>query len=684
VGAVMVRFVLSVLVAAALPAITWAQPVKPIAQPIALPSPAALPTATTHSVVPVVPVAAPVASAAPVVKLPRRIPTADFAVKPVVVGPQLSPDGTRMVGRFEIGGKTTIGIYTLVGGALTAIGIPEKLDIEWYRWAGDNRILISLSQTVPWFGDEAQATRLVVYDVTTKASKFIGGKEEGLEGDDLLYVDPAGEWVLLSFQKSIYDYPSVSRIELATNKATTVVQPRDDVWEWYADKDGVVRIGIGTTETRWTMVYRKTAAEKFRKVGTAKLDDENASYDMVRVAVGSDEGYVLSSKETGRFGLYKFNYATKTLGEAVYQNASNDITDFDTSDDGKTLRSVYFTDDRDRIVWFDPVMKKTQDKIDAAMKKTQNWVVSRSRDDNVMLVWSGSANDPGAYFVYNRTARQLAQLSEVNEAVSPSDLATTRYVRYKARDGLEIPAYLTLPAGRDPKGLPLIILPHGGPYHVRDKLDYDPEVQFLANRGYVVLQPNYRGSDGYGEAFYAKGEGQWGRQMQDDLDDGMDWLVKDGIVDAKRTCMIGGSYGGYAALWGATRNPERYRCAASFAGVSDLGRQLKYQVDFRIGRKYRKNWRKTVLGTPDFDPRSVSPLFTVDQLKVPILLVHGDADQTVPYKQSKLYADVLRKAGKTFEFYTYAKEGHGFSTSANLKDWLDRLDAFLAKHNPAG
>ena len=231
--------------------------------------------------------------------------------------------------------------------------------------------------------------------------------------------------------------------------------------------------------------------------------------------------------------------------------------------------------------------------------------------------------------------------------------------------------------------LPLIVLPHGGPYGLRDRPDYDPEVQFLANRGYAVLQPNYRGSGGFGKEFYLKGEGQWGRQMQDDLDDGMDWLVRDGIVDPARVCIVGGSYGGYAALWGATRNPERYRCAASFAGVSDLGRQLKYQLTFRLDPRYRKDWRRIVQGPPEFDTKTVSPLFTVDQLKRPVLLVHGDADQTVPFRQSKLYADALKAAGKPYEFHTLVNEGHGFSSSGNLKRWLDYLETFLTKWNPA-
>jgi dipeptidyl aminopeptidase/acylaminoacyl peptidase len=163
----------------------------------------------------------------------------------------------------------------------------------------------------------------------------------------------------------------------------------------------------------------------------------------------------------------------------------------------------------------------------------------------------------------------------------------------------------------------------------------------------------------------------------------MDWLVKQGTVDAKRVCIVGSSYGGYAALWGVTRNPERYRCAASFAGISDLKRQLRYQTSFLVSERYRKDWRNTVKGQENTNLDALSPLKLVAGLTRPVLLAHGDEDERVPYKQSSLYAEALKKAGKSHEFYTYKGEGHGFDDSANFKDWMDRLDAFLAKHNPS-
>lgn len=546
---------------------------------------------------------------------------------------------------------------------------------------------MSITRKIPYYGSEVQASRLILFDLETNVSNAIGRREAGPDGDDVLYIDPSGEWLLLSMQASPRDYPSVFRVSLSDLSMTEIVPQRTDVWAWYADTAGVVRAGIGTTTLNghpaWSMVYRRSADEKFHRAGKARLDDEEASLDLLHFVKDSDEGYILQNTDSGRYAVYRYNYATRQHGELMFESKSNDVTSFSTSRDGISLEAVSYTEDRDRIAWFNPQLKTYQAEVDAALKDYENWFVSRTPDDRAILVSTTASNDPGRLYLYRPDAGLMNRIITLNPRLKPAEMPASRYVTYKARDGLEIPAYLTLPLGRPAKGLPLVILPHGGPYGVRDRADFDPEVQLLANRGYAVLQPNYRGSDGYGKDFYAKGEGQWGRAMQDDLDDGMDWLAQNGTVDPKRVCIIGASYGGYAALWGATRNPERYRCAASFAGVSDLKRQLNYQLDFRISRRYRKDWRHTVLGEPAFDTRVVSPLYTVDRLKVPLLIAHGDADNTVPFAQSKLYVDALLAAGKTVEFKSYAGEGHGFSTAENQADWLDRLDRFLAKYNPA-
>lgn len=617
--------------------------------------------------------------------IPPKIASSIFAEIPALSGFRVSPDGTHLVARNEVDGQERLAVIDLTGKVKPlVIGIPEKNELAWFRWAGNNRILISVAQTVPWFdGEDARQTRLVVYDLRDASMRFLGKKEEGLRGDNLTYADPAGDWILLTLQRTIYDYPSVYRVDLATGVSKQVVEQKDDIYDWYADNKGVVRMGLGVYGKKYRIVYRRNESEDFRLIARPKVEDENSVFDLIRIYQDSDEGYVLSNEKTGRYALYKFNLATRELGEMVYEHPTNDIDDFDTTEDGKGVLYAAYTDDRYRLHWFDPVLGDLQGAIDGGLKGRQNWMTSWSKDKNVIMVWTGDSNDPGRYYMFLPGTGQMSRYFVPHPNLKPQDLAKTQSVSYKARDGLDIPGYLTLPKGRDTKNLPLVILPHGGPFEVRDDMSFNTEVQFLANRGYAVLQPNFRGSGGYGKAFSDKGYGQFGRTMQDDLDDGMDWLVKQGIVDPKRVCLVGSSYGGYAALWGAIRNPERYRCAASFAGVTDLKKQLKYDLDFFIAKKYQQDWRDKVKGAEDFDMASVSPVQQADKLKVPVLVVHGEEDTNVPFKQSKWLVDALKKAGKDFEFHSYPGEGHGFDKPADLQDWLDRLEAFLTKNNPA-
>lgn len=634
------------------------------------------------------PAPTPAATATAPVAPPDKIPTTILSALPFLSSPRLSPDGKRIAAYVTIKGQKLLGIFTPETGASKMLNPGASLDLNWFRWAGNDRVLFSVGKTVNWDGDDAWQTRLVVYDFANDEQRFIGGKTEGLTGDDVLWVDPEGKSILLAFQQTIFDYPSVSTIDLGNNKAKQVVAPHPGVWDWYADDKGVVRAGFLFGDNSWKMIYRTKDGDSFRTVVKADNDDKEAGFDAFRIYQGTDEGYrIMLNEATGRYALWRFNFATRKRGEMVFEAPGVDIDDFDTQLDGANLYAAWYTDDRPRAHWFDADLGQVQEAIDKAVTGAVGdrmaTIVSYTRDRGRMIVHIGGSNDPGRYYVFDRDAGVMQLFAQANEKLKTAQLTTTRYTTYKTRDGLDIPAYLTLPKGREAKNLPLVILPHGGPYDVRDDGTYDVEVQFLANRGYAVLQPEFRGSGGYGKAFYEKGEGQWGRAMQDDLDDGMDWLAKQGTIDPKRVCIVGSSYGGYAALWGAVRNPERYRCAASFAGISDLKRQLKYQITFKISKRYRKDWRKTVQGEETFDLTTVSPLYAIDKLKVPLLIVHGDEDQRVPYKQSKLYADALAKAGKVYEFITLKGEGHGFSSDANQQLWLDKLEAFLTKYNPA-
>ncbi|HEY0164078.1 MAG TPA: S9 family peptidase, partial [Sphingomicrobium sp.] len=330
----------------------------------------------------------------------------------------------------------------------------------------------------------------------------------------------------------------------------------------------------------------------------------------------------------------------------------------------------------------DADMKALQVKLDRAIPESVNIPVGWSDDNKRALIWSSSASDPGRYFLLDRASSKMHLIMEPYPHIDPTMLAPVKLVRYQARDGLSLPAFLTLPKGKEAKGLPLIIFPHGGPF-ARDHWVYDSSVQFFANRGYAVLQPQFRGSIGYGKDFVTRGFGEWGRKMQDDLDDGVDWLARSGQIDPKRVCIVGSSYGGYAAMWGAIRNPERYRCAASMAGVSDVPAMLRFDKKLFSAPRYFREWRTRISGEGKIDLRAVSPIRFADRMKVPLFIAHGEKDDNVQAKQSRAMAEAVKKAGADVTSVFYKDSGHGFDNSADHEDWLRRLEAFLAKHNPA-
>lgn len=618
---------------------------------------------------------------------PPTIPTKAFASTSGISDMRLSPDGNKIAVRATTGGKVSFAILdAATRAAQQKITVPPKTALEWYRWAGNGKVLLSFSTTIPWFGDEAQVTRLYYFDLNDGMIHLLARNEQGLLGDDLLYTDPAGEYVLLGIQRTLFDYPSVWRFPLVPDggKQSKLIQPqKPGVWDWYADNQGVVRVGFEVTPDRKLKVWYRSAAGDVLKA-IAKLDEKSREedyIDILQIFNGSDDGYVLKKDDSGRVALRKYNYATREAGETVFAAPGWDVTDVTIDQSGK-VTAAYYTDDRDKVVWFDPKMKTIQARLERALKGADVWVFSRAKDDSRMLVWAGHEDNPGGTYIYTPAKATLDPFTASVPELDPAQLATPRPITYTARDKTEIHGYLTLPRGRPAKNLPLVILPHGGPYWVRDKLEFNAEVQLLANRGYAVLQPNFRGSDGYGETFDNLGQGQIGRAMQDDLDDAMDWAVAQGIADAKRVCVVGSSYGGYAALWAVIRNPERYRCAASFAGVTDWKRQLKYASGF-LAPKGKRKWRARVLGDNDkFDLDLVSPVAQAARLTRPVLLTHGDADTTVPFRQFKAFEAATAKSGLV-ETVVFADEGHGFDKPEDETLWYDRLEAFLKKHNPA-
>ncbi len=629
------------------------------------------------------PVAAATDARAPLELPPPQIAIKDFAGRSAFWDGKLSPDGSKFSYLRRKDGSTQFIIADVSTRKLVhAFGTDPSDQFEWYNWVSDDKLLFSVSTAGTFMGEDVRYTRLMLVDVTTGVMSPLFGRTNVVEGDNVIHYAEDGSYILVSIQKTIYDYPSVMRHELTPDgKVTTVQQPRDGVWNWTADNNGVVRMGAGWLDGRLKVYYRSDATGELKLVARVKEGEKTSDkyWDAVQILGGSDEGYVLSEGETGRVGLRRYNFATREMLETIYEHPEWDIDSVGLKD-GQPY-AAYYTADRDEVHYFDPAVRKQHAALRKALGDVEVWVPSRAKDGSRMLVYAGNEADPGVLYIYEPAGKILKEMAQYRPTLDFQALASPKPMQYTARDGAVIRGYLTLPRGREAKGLPLIIMPHGGPYGIRDKLTYNDEVQLLANRGYAVLQPNFRGSGGYGEAFFELGTGQIGRKMQDDLDDAMDWAVKEGIADPARVCVVGGSYGGYAAMWAVLRNPERYRCAASWAGVTDLEKQLRYDSQ-SFSRGGYKRWRDRVRGQGVAEVKTVSPMGHAAKLNRPLLLAHGTKDIVVPFSQYNMFEKATREAPMRPQTLVIKDEGHSFSTSENEQQWYEALTVFLAKHNP--
>lgn len=620
------------------------------------------------------------ASVAPAESPPPSIPARNFAGRPAFWDAKLSPDGA-LFSFMRQGAEATqiVVTETSTGKLVRAFASGPTDELQWYRWVSKDKLLLSVSSPGKFYDQDVRYSRLVLVELATGVMTRLFPRSNVIEGDNVIHIAKDGSYILVAIQPSVNEYPAVMRHELKPDgKITTVQAPRDGVFSWETDDKGVVRMGTGFVRGQERLYYRPAGSEEL--VFVPKPAEERG-WEAVHIDGESDTGYVLSEGENGRVALRRFDFAKRQVIDTVFEHPQWDI-DSVAIRNGKPF-AAFYTAERDEVHWFDPAMAKEYRALRKALGDGEVWVTSRAEDESRMLVYAGNESDPGVLYLFDPVAGAMREISQYRPELDFRALARPKPVQYTARDGMVINGFLTLPRGREARNLPLILMPHGGPYGIRDKLEYNDEVQLLANRGYAVLQPNYRGSGGYGEALFEAGAGQIGRKMQDDIDDAMDWAVAQGIADAKRVCVVGGSYGGYAALWSVLRNPERYRCAASWAGVTDWNKLLIYDRRY-LSARVNKWWSARVRGedkSQNLD--EVSPYRTAGTLSRPVLLAHGTKDQRVPIAQYNIFEKAARTAPLPPQTLVIKDEGHSFSKPENAQAWYEALDAFLAKHNPA-
>ncbi|MEG3176392.1 prolyl oligopeptidase family serine peptidase [Sphingomonas sp. RB3P16] len=633
--------------------------------------------------------AGPLAASEPTPVPPPRaatapIPAASFGQLPFMESPKLSPDGKRVAAKLALKGEQRLAIITLDDVKHIGIIDPGASEINGWSWVNNDWLIAQIGSTAPVQGDSWYLRRTLGISADGKTINMLGQNDAAQSADDVLWIAQDGSpHVRIALQTSIYSdtagfWPEVRDYDVTNGRSTLVQHSVETVMDWYADPAGTVRLGMGYEDSSrsYRLLYRDTAKQSFRTVSRARGRD--ADLGNTPAVFLPEPGKALAFDDADGFNaLYPLDLATLQTGPKLFGIPGYDIDSVITGDGGSRLVGVRYTDTRPRTHWVDPKLADVQAKIDAAIGTRTAQIVSWSRDFSVLLVRVGGADRLGAYYVFRPEDGVMRIFATLNETLGVSAYAPVSTIHYKARDRLDISAVLTVPRGKPAKGLPLILMPHGGPF-ARDDESWDWWAQFLASRGYAVLQPNYRGSSGYGGDFTKKGRGQWGLAMQDDLTDAVKWAADSGLVDAKRVCIVGGSYGGYAAFRAAARDAAVYRCAVSYAGVADMPAMLRYDGAFLNGGRAKDYFRDQA---PDL--KGVSPVYDAVHFAMPILILHGKKDTVVPVAQSRSMVARLKAAGKPYRYVEQPLGDHHFSREADRMQFLTELETFLKENNPA-
>jgi dipeptidyl aminopeptidase/acylaminoacyl peptidase len=473
--------------------------------------------------------------------------------------------------------------------------------------------------------------------------------------------------------KEVFD---VYKINLATGKETLIAQNPGNFTGWVTDHAGRVRMGIAADGVNSVYFSRANENEPFKEILRTDFREEIRPqfFD-----AKNEKIYATSNRGRDKAALVLMDPLTANEESVLFTHPEVDVWNASWSNLRKKLTFAQFQTDRTNEHFFDDNSRTLYTKLKAKFPGDDVTIQSTTRDESKMIVAYTNDRSPGVRYLYDAKTDGLTQLAVINPWIKPGDMAEMKYVQYTARDGLKIPAYLTLPKGRAAKNLPVIINPHGGPW-VRDSWGYNPEVQFLANRGYAVLQPNYRGSTGYGRKYWEASFKQWGGTMQDDLTDGVNYLIAQGIADPKRVAIYGGSYGGYATLSGITKTPDLYAAAVSYVGVSNLFTFLKTIPPYWL--PFQEVTYEQV-GHPERDKAMFeerSPALNAHKIKTPLFVAQGAKDPRVNKAESDQMVEALRKRGVVVDYMVKDNEGHGFSNEENRFDFYEAMEKFFQKH----
>ncbi|QOX79613.1 S9 family peptidase [Trichlorobacter lovleyi] len=491
--------------------------------------------------------------------------------------------------------------------------------------------------------------------------------------DDLLD-DP--EHVLVQHNKRDPQFFDVYRVNVKTGDAQLVAQNPGNITGWITDHAGRVRMASTSDGVTTSLLYRATEKEPFKTILTT---DFRTTVSPLFFTFDNRSLYTLSNRGRDKTALVLLDPDNGTESPPLFEHPEVDLDGLSYSHKRKLLTQVSFTTWKSQQHFFDAETRALYARLKERLPGYEIALQSENRAEDTFIVAAYNDRTQGARYVYSLKTDTLTSLGEINPRINPADMAGMQPITYTTRDGLTINGYLTVPVNREAKQLPVIVNPHGGPW-VRDSWGYNPEIQFLANRGFAVFQMNYRGSTGYGRAFWEKSFKQWGRRMQDDITDGVAWLIKEGIADPKRVGIYGGSYGGYATLAGVTFTPDLYAAAVDYVGVANL---------FTFMQTIPPYWKPylammyEMVGDPQKDTallKQTSPVFHADRIRTPLFIAQGANDPRVNKAESDQMVAALKKRGVEVQYLVKDNEGHGFHNEENQFEFYGAMEAFFRKH----
>ena len=611
-------------------------------------------------------------------------------------GMQLSPNGERLAATIPYKGRANLVIIDLGKRTRNLISSFESMDVGQFYWINNDRLCMRVAETQDVSGAfNYRGTYCVDHDGQNLRDFTKLGAQFQPIGDF------RGNSMLVAFTERSRDSLDGYRFDTLTGKYEIMTRDSPgDVTAWVADRDGVLRVAVSDperkskSEARKRVVwYRDTADAKWQKlVEFDKLANLPVGDYWEPLAFDYDNRTLyIEGRIAGRdrAAIYKYDTKERKIGDLMFEHPIVDVEGgliFSRSQ--KKLLGIRFQGDKPVVRWLDDDLHRIQAALDATFKDTVNDLRVPADSADRALVFISSDKNPGEYYLFDRKQNGVEALAKTREWLDPKLMPERKFITYKARDGRTVPAYLTVPAGVEAKNLPLVINIHGGPqvrgYTYQSNWGRWPDAEFFGSRGYAVLEPDPRGSTGYGFQHWKAGWGQWGQSMQDDITDGALSLVQSGVVDKSRMCLFGGSYGGYASAMGVVKDPDLWRCTVPFVAVTDLFlfQGVTYS-DIAMGSDFFETDFNTLVGNPRTQKEMLaktSPALHGDVVKAAVFLSMGGEDARVPEVHGAAFYNAVSKAGGKIEYKVYTGEGHGYNKDANVFDFYHRVEKFFAEN----